>query len=87
MTCYIVTFQPSSTESATRIRDRLRSLGAYCPIHRYCWAVLTEMNAAALRDHIGRTEGDRIFIVRSGTEAAWANSYGVKNSAWLKKNL
>jgi hypothetical protein len=84
---YIVSFQPAPLKGVDRIIGRLKSLGGYCPINRYCWAVATHMNAAQLRDYIGAAPGERIFVVRSGTEAAWANTFGPKNSEWLKANL
>jgi hypothetical protein len=87
MACYIVAFEPVGL-AATTIRQRLQTLDSYCPIHSYCWAVLTTMNAVQLRDFL--SEGiptSKIFVVRSGTEAAWINAYGEKNNEWLKKNL
>jgi len=88
MACYVVTFEPVGAAAAQTIRERLQTLGAYCPIHAYCWAVLTEMTAAQLRDLLIRDiQASHIFVVRSGTEAAWINTYGEKNSEWLKNNL
>lgn len=87
MTCYIVTFEPGNATNLERITARLKTLGQYCPINKYCWAVLTEMNAKNLRDYIGNLGGDRVFVIRSGTEAAWVNAYGNQNSEWLKKHL
>jgi hypothetical protein len=30
---------------------------------------------------------DRIFVIKSGLEAAWQNVYGEKNTNWLKEHL
>jgi hypothetical protein len=89
MPCYIVTFEPPNNISAERIRGRLKQLPGYCPIHAYCWAVLTDKNSTMLENWIseGGMANERIFVVRSGTEATWRNSYGDANSEWLKKNL
>ena len=88
MACYIVAFDPVELTAAGTIRQRLQALGNYCPIHPYCWAVLTEMNAVQLRDYLSQgIPTSKIFVIRSGTEAAWINSYGEKNNEWLKKNL
>lgn len=89
MSCYIVTFETHSDASRERVTERLKSLHGYCPIHRYCWAMLTDKTAKELRDAVVEVmqPGERIFVIRSGTEAAWKNSYSEKNNEWLKKNL
>jgi len=88
MTCYVVTFDPVSAVAVQTIHERLQNLEDYCPIHAYCWAVLTQKTAVQLRDYLSQgLSGSRIFVVRSGTEAAWINSYGKKNNEWLKMNL
>ncbi|HRH95221.1 MAG TPA: hypothetical protein PLB55_04770 [Prosthecobacter sp.] len=89
MTCYIVTFETKSEVSRQRVKDRLKQFGRFCPIHKYCWAILTEQSAKEVRDEVAKSidTGERIFVIRSGTEAAWKNSFGEKNNAWLKKNL
>jgi hypothetical protein len=50
---------------------------------------MTDKKATEIRDSLGRVmqSGERVFVIRSGTEAAWRNSYGEKNNEWLKKNL
>jgi uroporphyrinogen-III synthase len=87
--CYIVAVEVTSDEVRQKVRERLKTLGGYCPILKDCWAVTTEQSAAAIRDSLKQDldSGDRVFVVRSGTEAAWRNSYGPKNSEWLKKYL
>lgn len=89
MTCYIVTFQTNSETSRDKVCERLKTYRAYCPIHNYCWAILTDKKAVDVRDYIAEVLGsdERVFVIRSGTEAAWRNSYGEKNSEWLKNNL
>lgn len=89
MTCYIVTFQTNSESSSDGVHKILMSYGNYCPIHDYCWAIQTYEKATQVRDKIQRVlkPDERVFVVRSGTEAAWFNSYGEKNNNWLKENL
>jgi hypothetical protein len=87
MACYIVTFEPTGTAAST-IKERLQAFGIYCPINASSWAVVVDMTAVQLRDHLANSlPGARIFVIRSGTEAAWINLYGEKNSDWLKKQL
>ena len=61
----------------------------YCPIHKYCWAIRTTDKSAAVADKIKTvlSSVESVFVIRSGMEAAWVNSYGLKNDAWLKENL
>jgi len=90
MTCYIVTFQAKELATRQSIRERLKSYGSYCAIHNTCWAVVTDVKAAQLRDQIKELlqPGDRLFIVRSGTEGAWRNVLGgTTSNEWLKRNL
>ncbi len=89
MTCYIVTFEANSEQSRQRIVERLKTFSTYCPITKYCWAILTDKNSVGIRDYIREImdAGERIFVIRSGTEAAWLNAFGKKNSEWLKRNL
>jgi len=87
--CYIVTFQVASQEAREKLRARLKAYGRFCPIDKNAWAILSDKSAVDIRDDLARDldSGDRLFVVRSGTEAAWRNPYGPKNSEWLKKNL
>jgi hypothetical protein len=89
MTCYIVSFQSDSAATRQKIRDLLKTYSIYCPINSTCWAIVTEKKATEIRDHVGEALGseDRIFVVRSGTEAAWRNAISTKHTDWLKKNL
>ncbi|MGD0909595.1 MAG: hypothetical protein ABSA96_18590 [Candidatus Acidiferrales bacterium] len=88
MACYIVTFEAIGANADQTIRDRLKTLSGYCPINAHSWAVLTDKTAIELRDFLSvDLPASRIFVVRSGTLAAWTNAYGEKNNEWLKKNL
>ena len=89
MNCYIVTFQTDSEASRSRVVEVLQTYSSYCPIHSYCWAIKTEEKALQVCDKIKKllASTERAFVVRSGTEAAWLNSYGEKHDNWLKENL
>jgi hypothetical protein len=88
MACYVVTFEPVGTGATAAISEKLKAINYYCPINEYSWAVVTNMTAAQLRDYLmAAAPTSRIFVVRSGTEAAWVNSYGAKFNDWLKANL
>ncbi len=89
MTTYIVTFEVSSKETRQDLRALMKKYNGYCPIHKYCWAIRSKDKATHIRDNLSQVlqPGDRIFVIRSGTEAAWRNAYGEENTAWLKKSL
>jgi len=86
---YIVAFETASQTTRAALKEKLKSYGTYCPINEYCWAVVTDQNAVQIRDYLLSTLAptDRLFVIRSGTEAAWHNAYGDKNNAWLKQRL
>ncbi len=89
MTTYIVTFEISDSLRRKKVKEKLKELGSYCPIHDNAWAIRTEKKSAEIRDFISpiAVPQDRIFVIRTGTEAAWRNIYGTENSEWLKKYL
>ncbi len=87
--CYIVCFQIADKSNLETFKGLLKSTGFFCPITETAWAIKTEKKAAETRDWLSSLIGpnDRLFVVRSGTEAAWKNSFGEKHSKWLKDNL
>ncbi len=89
MKCYIVSFETSSEDATKALEMRLKSYPNYCPINKYCWAIMTEQSAAQIREHLSGAlnfKTDHLFVILSGTESSWY-TYGAKNSEWLKKNL
>ncbi len=89
MNAYLICFEINRQETKRSFIEGIKSYGFYCPICETSWAIKTEKNAAAIRDHLGSLldPTDRVFVLRSGTEAAWKNSYGTKHDDWLKGNL
>lgn len=89
MTCYIVAFEVASPANKKKVKDGLKAYDFYCPINNNCWAIVTDKKATQVRDNLGAhiLSSDRIFVVKSGVEAAWRNAYGKDNSDWLKENL
>lgn len=90
MACYIVTFTIANIEKRNQLKEHLRAnYSGVCPIHENCWAILTEQKSAEVRDKLMQLiePSDRLFIIKSGLEAAWNGTYGTKNADWLKENL
>ena len=89
MTCYIVTFEVANIENKNRLTERLKAYGTFCPINENCWAIVTGQTAVQARDNLIELikPSDKIFVIKSGVEAAWRNVYGQKNTDWLKEKL
>ena len=89
MKCYIVTLEANDAQVRQKVSEQLQTYTHFCPVHRYCWAIMSDQTAVQIRDNVVELLGpaDRVFIVRSGTAAAWQNSYGPEHDAWLKKYL
>ncbi|MEX6690186.1 hypothetical protein QTN47_21935 [Danxiaibacter flavus] len=89
MTTYIVTFEIKDAARRLSVKNKLKEFNTYCPIHDNAWAIRTDKKATEIRDFVSplMTNEDRIFVIRTGVEAAWKNPYGNDNSEWLKKYL
>ena len=88
ITYYIVSFEPGAGEGIENVVARLKTFGNYCPINKYCWVVGCDKTPSDLVTYLAEGSANlHIFVVRSGTSAAWLNSYGVKHDEWLKKYL
>jgi hypothetical protein len=89
MTCYIVIFETRTEASRQQVVNRLMELKYYCPIHEHCWAIMSDQKSVDIAAALWKVMDplDRLFVIRSGTEATWYNTYGEKNNEWLKKNL
>ena len=90
MTTYIVTFEIEQEAWREALKKALRAnYTTLCPIHGNAWAIATDKKAVEVRDGLRKflQAGDRLFVIRSGTEAAWFSSYGPKNDEWLKERL
>lgn len=88
-TTYIVTFEINDLTRRNAFIEKMREYAATCPIHGNCWAIQSEETPAQVRDKLWEplASDDRLFVIRSGTHAAWTNTYGDDNSNWLKEKL
>lgn len=90
MTTYIVTFDIKDITRLNQIKNHLRKeKSSICPIHENAYAILDTKTSNEIVDELTPflTNEDRIFVIRTGTAAAWRNSYGEENNKWLKKHL
>lgn len=89
MTTYIVTFEVNDITRKSKVYEKLKEFRYYCPIHENAWAIQTDKKSTDIRNSISMvmTGNDRIFVIRTGTEAAWLNAYSNEHTEWLKKYL
>jgi hypothetical protein len=88
MSCYIVSYdllKPGRNYDG--LYKAIKSYPRWARVNESVWAVVTNNSAVQIRDHlVGQLDtNDRIFVIKSGVEAAWRNSK-CKNE-WLKENL
>ena len=89
MICYIATFEVANAQNKNALKERLKAYEVYCPINDNSWAVVTNQTAVQVRDNLMAVieTTDKIFVIKSGVEAAWRNVYSEENSDWLKERL
>ena len=91
MTTYIITFEVNDINRKNGLENKLQQFVEYRAIHGNCWAIVTDKEPIDIYHYLSTelSAPDRIFIVRSGTAAAW-NSYGNQDDEmgeWLKERL
>ena len=67
--------------------DRLRQYPNWAKVTESNWIVVTGWTAAQIRDdlRVHLDANDRIFVLKSGIEAAWSNT--ICDNNWLRENL
>jgi hypothetical protein len=89
MITYIVTFDIKDPKRKEAFIAKLKEEYSWRPIHDNAYAVVTEKTSAELRLLLAKITviADPVFVIRTGREAVWINTYSDKNSEWLKKYL
>lgn len=87
MICYIISYDLRKSRNYDSLYEALRSYNRWARITESTWAVVTAESAVEIRDNLRKVmdNDDRLFVIKSGTEAAWRNSRC--KSEWLKENL
>lgn len=85
MTCYIIIYE--SNEKEEEILDLIQNYETHAQICQNTWAVVTNEEATDIRDKLKKiiTAEDRIFVIKSGAEAGWANV--ICEKSWLHTYL
>ncbi len=42
----------ASSENKSKLKERLKAYGTFCPINDNCWAIVTNQTAAQVRDYL-----------------------------------
>jgi len=88
MKAYIVSYDLRSPgRNYNPLYEAIKLFPQWGKVTESLWVVVANDDAASIRDRLRRLvdSNDRIFVLRSGTEAAWVNS--ICDNEWLKRNL
>ena len=87
METYIISYDMALGGNYNALHEAIKNYEAWAHITDSTWAVLTEYSAPMIRDHLGEylPNGSRLFVVRSGDEAAWQDVNC--SDEWLKSVL
>lgn len=87
MKTYIVSYDLVGKRDYEALYRELKAKKAWAKITESTWAVVSDESAKELRTRLFSVmdQDDRLFVVKSGTEAAWRNSRCTNE--WLKKWL
>lgn len=85
--CYIIIYKLAVGVTDQAIDNAIRTYGTWAKITSDTWAIVTTQTATQIRENLERHVGigGRIFVIKSGLEAAWRNVEC--SSEWLKRNL
>ena len=84
---YIITYDMAEGGDYEDLYEAIKEYGTWAHINESTWAIVTEDKAKEIRDYLTEylPQGSRLFVVKSGTAAAWRNV--ICSNEWLKNNL
>ena len=87
MACFIITYDVREGGDYAELISAIKAYGSWAQIAQSAWAVVAKSDAETVRDDLCALlpEGSRLFVVKSGAEAAWHNV--ACSNEWLKRNL
>jgi hypothetical protein len=88
MPAYIISYDLKKPgQNYDELYKAIKSYGTWAKINESLWAVVTTSTAPQIRDKLSAhlDANDRIFVIKSGVEAAWRHS--ICKNEWLKEHL
>ena len=87
MNCYIISYDLVRNRNYDQLHIAIKQYSKWAHVTESTWAVVTAKSAVQVRENLlqAMDSDDRLFVVKSGVEAAWQNS--ICKNAWLKENL
>ena len=87
MKCYLISYDLKGARDYASLYEAIKSYGTWAHILESTWAILTDQSAKEIREYLKGflDQDDKIFIVKSGGEAAWKDVLCAHD--WLKNNL
>lgn len=88
VTVYIVIYDVSEDGNYEDLYAKLKTYNGWAKISESAWAIGSSSGKAKeIRDDLKQFVGSsgRLFVIKSGTEAAWKNVIG--RNEWFKENL
>ena len=87
MKAYIISYDMAEGGDYEELYEAIKGYGIWAHITESTWAIVTDESAKEIRDYLEDylSYGSALFVVKSGTEAAWRNA--LCSNKWLKKNL
>lgn len=87
MPCYLISYDLVKERNYEELFKTIKGFSNWARITESTWAVVSSLSAKEVRDKLLKVmdNDDRLFVLRSGREAAWGNV--LCNDDWLAKNL
>lgn len=87
MSCYIISYDLRTGADYTSLHNTIKSYGTWAKITESTWAIVTSQSCEEIRNRLSDLIGkdNRLFVIKSGGEAAWRNS--ICKNEWLQKNI
>ena len=87
MNCFIITYDLIRGGDYTALHNAIKSYGTWAKITESTWGIVTRKSAEEIRDSllIHMDNNDRLFVIKSGGEAAWMNA--ICKNEWLQKHI
>jgi hypothetical protein len=84
--CYVISYDVAEGGDY-KVIEAIKEYGTWAHVTQSTWAVVTDERPKAIRDNLIKLmpDGSRLFVIRSGSFAAWRNV--MCRNEWLKKYL